>query len=242
MTAREGHEQTLLKSRNERLTSCARWGVSLSTTQERRRDFDPVFESFRCQLELGETFRRRHIPHDLEPLLLRERFKSGHHTFRIMLGYKTEEERNVERTHEVDVVHMLGEIRRNVDETEKLDFFAHGLQALDYLKRHQTTVAVASDGIWSRWLDPPYTCGIRGNHLVHGREEGLTRLEATSTESIEWTLILKVLGKIEENKNLSDSRVHEEEGCLVSGHLEGNSGVVFLSLTVFGEQGVDIVG
>lgn len=34
----------------------------------------------------------------------------------------------------------------------------------------------------------------------------------------------------------------EEDGSLVSGQLEGNDGVVFLSLAVLGEQGIDIVG
>jgi hypothetical protein len=67
-------------------------------------------------------------------------------------------------------------------------------------------------------------------------------LEATSTESVEGTLVLEVFGEVDENENLSDTRVHEEDRRLVSCQLEGNDGVVLLSLAVLGEQGVDIVG
>jgi hypothetical protein len=60
-------------------------------------------------------------------------------------------------------------------------------------------------------------------------------LEATSTESVEGALVLEVLGKVDENQNLSNTRVHEEDGCLVSSQLEGNDGIVLLSLVVLGE-------
>lgn len=44
-------------------------------------------------------------------------------------------------------------------------------------------------------------------------------VKATSREGIEGTLILEVFGKIDENENLSDTRVDEEDWRLVSTEL-----------------------
>jgi hypothetical protein len=67
-------------------------------------------------------------------------------------------------------------------------------------------------------------------------------LKATSAQSVEGTLILEVFGKVDENENLSNTRVNEEYWRFVSGQLEGNNGVVLLSLAILREQGVDIAG
>jgi hypothetical protein len=133
-------------------------------------------------------------------------------------------------------------MRRDVDQTGEFDFVAHGLEPLGNLKCDNTAVTVTGDGIWSRRLGPLDCCGIARHHLVHGGEEGVAGLEATSTESVEGALVLEVLGEVDENQNLSNTRVDEEDGRLVSSQLEGNDGVVLLSLAVLGEQCVDIVG
>jgi hypothetical protein len=132
-------------------------------------------------------------------------------------------------------VHAVGNVRRNVDETSELDFVTHSLQPLGYFKCNHTTVTVSGNGIRPFWLGPLYCCSIAGNHLVHGGEEGVARLETTSTERVERTLVLEVFGEVDENKYLANTRVYKEDRCLVSSQLKGNDGVVFLSLTVLGE-------
>jgi len=195
-----------------------------------------VVKLLRRELELDETFRRRQLPYDLELLLPGERSQSRCKIISVVLRHESEEVRQVKHaTRPVDLVHAVGNVRRNVDKTGELDFVTHSLEAFSDLESHNTTVTVTSDSVRPFRLGPLHCCCIAGNHLIHGGEEGVTRLEATSTESIEWTLVLEVFGKVDENKNLSDTRVNEEDGSLVSGQLKGNDGVVFLSLAVLGE-------
>jgi len=139
-------------------------------------------------------------------------------------------------------VHAIGDVRRDVDKTSKLDFVTRRLEALSNLESDNTTITVSSDGVRTGGLSSFDGGSIARHHLIHRSEEGVARLEATSAESVEWTLVLEVFREVDEDKNLTDTRVHEEDGCLVAGQLEGNDGVVFLSLSVLREQRIDIVG
>ena len=160
-----------------------------------------------------------------------------------MLRHKTQEIRQVKHTTSpVNLVHAIGDVRRDVDKTSKLDFVTRRLEALSNLESDNTTITVSSDGVRTGGLSSFDGSSIARHHLIHRSEEGVARLEATSAESVEWTLVLEVFREVDEDKNLTDTRVHEEDGCLVAGQLEGNDGVVFLSLSVLREQRIDIVG
>jgi len=136
---------------------------------------------------------------------------------------------------------VVGNVRRDINDTDELDFVAYGLEPLGHFKSNYTTITVTRNGVRSRPLGPLDCCDIAGNHLIDGGEEGVARLETTSTKRVEQTLVLEVLGEIDENENLSDTGVHKEDGGLAAGELEGNDRVVFLGLAVLRDQAIYIV-
>src|SRR6267154_5034319 len=114
----------------------------------------------------------------------------------------------------VNLAHLIADVRGNVDETKVFDFITHSLEALSYLKSHDTTITVTDDGIRTGGLNPLDCSSVDGHHFVHRGKERVTWLEATSLKSVEGTLVPEVLGKVNENEDLAGTGVHEENRCL----------------------------
>ena len=96
-------------------------------------------------------------------------------------------------------------------------------------------------------LDLLHGICVATDHLFHGGKNGLALVETASTEGIEGTLSIKVLGQVDEDQDFTNAGVNEEDGGLVAGGLKRNDGVINVGvrgrgIEYFLDQGGEQVG
>lgn len=179
------------------------------------------------ELQLVQPIRRGHIPDLLELFFLGQLAERFIQVAGIVLGDETQEVGKVQHSRGVgDLVHAIGDVRRDVDETNELDFLAARLEDLGNFIGNNTTVRVTRKSVGSMGLNLLHRIGVATDHLTHRGKDWLALVETAGTEGIEGTLSVEVLGQVDEDQNLADTRMNEEDGGLVPGGLERNDGVV----------------
>ena len=127
-------------------------------------------------------------------------------------------------------MHAIGDVGRDVDQTNELDFLAARLDNLGNFVGNNTTIRVTCKGVGAVGLSLLHGIGVATDHLSHGGEDGLALIETAGTEGIEGALSIEVLGQVHEDQDFADTRVNEEDGGLVASSLERNDGVVNVSI------------
>lgn len=200
------------------------------------------------QLQLVQPLRRGHIPDLLKLFLLGQLAKRFLQIFGILLADKAQEVGQVQHSSGVgDLVHTIGDVGRNVDQTNEFHFLAPRLEELGNFVGNNTTIRVTRKGVGSFGSNLLHSIGVAASHLSHGGEDGLILIETAGTESVEGALSIEVLGQVHEDQDFADTRVNEEDGSLVPSSLERDDGVVNVGIRVRGvedlvDQGGEQVG
>ena len=183
------------------------------------------------QLQLVQPLRRGHIEDLLELYFFGELAERLGQVVGILLGDETQEVGQVQHSRGVvDLVHTISDVGRDVDQANEFNFLAARLKDLGNFVGNDTTIRVTCKGVRSVGSDLLHSIGVATNHLSHGGEDGLVLVETTSTEGVEGALSMEVLGQVDEDQNFTDTRMDEEDGGLVAGGLEGNDGIVNVSI------------
>ena len=243
------HEQRESKKELPRsLTDRTARDIGLSALDQAPCNADPMVKLGDGELQFVQPLGRSHVPNLLELHFLGELAKGFSQLVGVLLGDETQEVGKVQHSRGVvDLVHTVGDVGRDVDQADELHFFAARLDNLGNFVGNDSTVRVTREGVGSVGLDLLHSISVASDHLLHGGEDGLVLIETAGTEGIEGALSIEVLGEVDEDQNFADTRVNEENGCLVAGGLEGNDGVVNIGVQGRGvedlvDQGGEEVG
>ena len=89
----------------------------------------------------GTTLPGQQLPDDIELLLTRQWPQRRREVNGILLGDESKEVCQLQHPIcPVDLMHAVGDVRRNVDQTGEIDFVTHRLQALRDFESDNTTI------------------------------------------------------------------------------------------------------